>query len=217
MSAGLVVAERAVERPAGPSVPWHAQSAGDRFLDQIAETDRALAVGIRRISAPIMARATRTKAHTFRREMLIDVRREWESLPTFSRLGLVVDADQRSLRISDCRATTVSFAFDDWPEGHGEHGLGIIIIRLTIAPHDIGVKTERLAVISRHALCRRFQRGVSRSDESVIEDLQRLVIAREEVGHSDEFECSTPSGSWIGGSGAVPKQSEPITAIRTFI
>jgi hypothetical protein len=199
-------------------VPWHCQSRATRLIERVAAGDVELAKTIRDITTRLMPRARRKPYSPIRREDAIDLERDWrERLNTETRLGFVCDQLPKGLMISDCRATVLDFAFGDWPAGHKERGLLLVLIRLRLARNDIGLTVDRLAFISAHALGRCFERAPDIDEAALMEGMRRLVIEHDNLTLRTPFHCRVPGGWWVGDITRLKGQPNPALAVRTFL
>jgi hypothetical protein len=202
--------------PGRDPVPWRHQSAASRLIDRIAVSDRAVLATVQGLMRPLAERLHRKGAHSpARKEDLIDLERAWRTNPTLageSRLAYAADftAKRKGLVINDCRISTTSMTLHRWPLP--EHGLAIILTRLSVVPGDVGLTIEVPALLSAHAIGRRYERGYG-DDTAVIGDFQRLAAAL--VTDSKATQCECPSGVWVGD--AMVAFGRNTLAIKTFL
>jgi len=208
-------------RAASPPIPWHYQAAADRLVGRVLATDSQVSGLAKKFGTVIKERIERKGRHTpCRPETLVTLERQWrETLPAESRLGLVTDWERNragkpiGLTISDARVTAMPFNLNHWPIDHDESGLGILIIKLGIKPGDVRVKMDHLAVVTKHALGRRYQRGWPSTDEAVLEDLKRLANAR--MVQPEATVVPVDSGTWSGK--LMWYEGKVILTILTFL
>ena len=130
-----------------------------------------------------------------RMQTLQDVERQWrETLPLRGRVAIEthLDRDQKTLRITELRARpSMSVGSLDWDEL--EPGLFLSAVGLEAMPRHFHATHLTLAIVSLHALARRYQRGLAIEDAAVIHDLRPLA---------EQHEAIMPAGP--GSSFSVP-------------
>ena len=167
--------------------------------DEEIKADRRIAA----ICERIHARYSRGKP-VARMQTLQDAERQWrETLPLRGRVAIEthLDLDQRTLRITELRARpSISVGSVDWDEQ--EPGLFLSAVGLEAMPRHFHATHLTLAIVSLHALARRYQRGLAIEDAAVIHDLRPLAEQHEAIipadpGSSFSIRCSG-GGLWHG-------------------
>lgn len=160
----LPLPERQPRLPA-PKVPWWASARARQLLERVGTLTRDDARLVHEITQPLVERLRRKP--TLRPEKLVELERAWRTkLDNPCRLALVIDKQKRGgFCISDCRISISANRFGDWPSGHRESGLAIMIARLTLTRDVAKVSAQMLAGVSEHSLARYFQRSLAPSDE----------------------------------------------------
>ena len=137
-------------------------------------------------------------------QTLQDAERQWrETLPLRGRVAIEthLDLDQRTLRITELRARpSISVGSVDWDEQ--EPGLFLSAVGLEAMPRHFHATHLTLAIVSLHALARRYQRGLAIEDAAVIHDLRPLAEQHEAIipadpVYSSAYRC-TGGGLWHG-------------------
>jgi hypothetical protein len=138
--------------------------------------------------------------------------RTHRALASESRLAFTADYTEkrRGIVISDCRLSATSMLLQRWPLP--EHGLAIILTKLSVVPGKVGLCLEIPALLSQHALGRRYERGTC-GDDAVIGDCQRLAHLL--LTDASATRCECPSGAWAGDQ--TRAFGRPTIAIRTFL
>jgi hypothetical protein len=122
----------------------------------------------------------------------------------------------RELRLSRCRTRNLG-----WTDAAWEPGIGIMLIACSVQIFSWQFNYFHLAVVSLHALARRFQRGIDNSDASIMADLRVVADVAAEIAVTDgAFEIPVPGGRWTGFVAEMPDATgsiERVLSIRTFL
>ena len=159
-------------------------------------------------------------------QTLQDAERQWrETLPLRGRVAIEthLDRDEKMLRIAELRARpTMSAGSLDWDDL--EPGLFLAAVGLEARPRHFHATHVTLAIVSLHALARRYQRGLAIEDAAVIHDLQSLAEQHEAMipadpGSSFSVRCAG-GGVWRGTvciAYFVADEPTRILNVRTYI
>jgi hypothetical protein len=168
-----------------------------RLLRQrLAEQDELVDMAISALR-PIRDRLRRHPKKPIRDETLLHAKRAWERLPAFGSLGRTCDIrDARAPRFHELRAGPTKFSGPDWQ--HPTDGIVVVLIGASVQGGSFRVSAPILAVLSAHALARRYERG-QRSDLSVLADLEVLATSFPRlIETADRFNCPVADGTWTG-------------------
>jgi len=144
---------------------------------------------------------------------------QWSALPSLGTLLYGCKNDHGWLRISEVRAIGARLSFEDWGMGEAEPAIALWAIRIAADPQDrVHVETFVLGDLALHAVARRVQRGVDRSDAAVLRDVAALVTTDNFVtamrGGEFRLPCAS-GGSWIGRR--VRYRDRLTLAVRTYV
>lgn len=139
-----------------------------------------------------------------------DLMRRWKALPRCGRIRFAAKFSQGKMHIGELRAVPARIVDTDWAED--ELGLGLMLMLINAAPPaDLTEAYVTPIIVGQHALSRRYERGIDRSDKAVFEDLH--AIMRHYEKDSRGFNVITPSGgNWVGQHGV-----EGVFVIRSYI
>jgi hypothetical protein len=96
---------------------------------------------------------------------------------------------------------------------HSEMGLTLILIEARIMPNDVRLRLEEQAIVLRHAIARRFERGYPATSEAVIDDLRHVAHTR--LTEPTTLVVTTDSGRWMGRLGNY--EDRETLVISTFL
>jgi hypothetical protein len=216
MSAALQV------RSTSPPIPWHIGMAADRFISDITRTDQQAKDVASALIRQIIDRMERKHGRhsPARPGQLIDIEREWrQRMPQESRLGYTADwqknrrGEPKGVVIHDFRASALGLRNPRWGD-HAEMGLTLILIEARILPDDVRLKVEEQAIVLRHAIARRFERGYPATAEAIIDDLRHIAHTR--LTEPTTCVVTTDSGRWMGRLGNYEDKVE-LLVINTFL
>jgi hypothetical protein len=146
---------------------------------------------------------------------LRDIVRRWSALPGHGRLGCITRFEDGKLRLAEIRVCPATMKLAHW-DGDPELAVCIVMRAIRCAPPVFSEEKILVADIGFHALARRFERGVNRSDAAVLADLAPIAHAyRQIVALPGEFSVRVEGGSWKGMVSLVA--GKPCATIRTFV
>jgi hypothetical protein len=166
------------------------------------------------LTAPLCARGNFVPAFTKGSLRLTEAR--WKALPrAWGRLRLVAQNDGDRLSIAEFRMVDFRTRMAAW--NGDELGLAIALVSATMAlPSSFNFSSKTLALVSLHALGRRYGRGADRSDLAVVRDLLPLAVAAPAaLAGNREFAIAAGDGRWIGARMALDGQT--VAAIKTYV
>ena len=175
------------------------------FERRLVVADQRAAAEVPRILAPIRARYARNPVP--RKEMLIDLARQWRrDIPPFGRIGLSIDLAPKAIAVREHRACSAQM---HWPQWGLEPGVVVVLTGFDVRRDVFQDVAETYALVSRHALARRFQRGRRRDDAAILADLGRLV------GAANPSVIPTPDGAWVGEG--IEARGRRLLSMRSFL
>jgi hypothetical protein len=167
---------------------------------RIAVDEAGLATAMDAAEAP--ARARLAGGSALRPADLSGLAQRWRSgIPTAGRLALDVALDQRRhvLRILETRATPGELRLVAWTDDEAERCLVLVEVETLATRTNLVRHVHQGAMISLHAMARRYQRAVNNSDHAVRADLLALATARTAIlGTGGSFALNVPEGRWVG-------------------
>jgi hypothetical protein len=191
--------------------------------------DRMAAASI--VSTPLMitiyhdASATlqrRKRQHAaFRPDHLLEFERRWMAIPHEERLRLDVKRSKTGLVITEARVSSMVLTNTAWRGGQKELDLVIAGMRLTLGAKKVRAETYPLAVVSLHAVSRRYRRGFSNEHAAIMGDLTALAQVEIPDAPTPEFFVTAPSGGEWRGSvmrfADLERKESIVFAVRTFV
>jgi hypothetical protein len=151
--------------------------------------------------------------------MLERLSRRWRALPTGNRVPSASRYAAGKVEIADLWLTPARISLPTWADD--ELALCLTLRVIEIAPPDFSDTSLTVATVGLHALARRYERGVGRTDAAVLRDLLALgpgylSTFREEVEAGADFAIPLPCGGiWIGA--ATELDGNPLLGVRTFV
>jgi hypothetical protein len=214
MSASAMAPPR--ELPVGREFLGMARSMRNR-IDSI---DPVAVAAMGEISRRLQARCRRRQHLT--PSVSAEAVRAWRThVPDTGRLAIETHIGHRSLFIRELRLSRCRTRNEAWQDAAWEQGVGVMLISLTIQVFSFQFNYFHLAVVSLHALARRFQRGIDNSDAAILADLRVIAdVAAEIAVTHGAFEIAVPGGRWGGYIVEMPDENGPHTrvlSIRTFL
>jgi hypothetical protein len=207
-------------RSTSPPIPWHIGMAADRFIADLTRSDRQAVDVAKSLMGQVGESLKRRGRHSpVRPEQLVDLERAWrQRMPAESRLGYTVDwlrnrrGEPKGLIIHDYRASALGLCSPRWDEGHTEMGLTLLLIAAHIMPGNIRLLREEQALVLRHAIARRYERGHPATAEAVVEDLRHIAHTR--LTNPTACVIAVDSGRWMGRRGSY--ENSEVLIINTF-
>jgi hypothetical protein len=149
-----------------------------------------------------------------RHRLLASIPRKWRQMADLGRLNLIAEFERGVLRISELRvvADGVTISDEGWAED--EPGLAVALYDLIISPPRFSERMRPIAVLGLHALARRYQRSLDRTDAGVLANIRPLANGGlAAIKTPGEFSIQAPGGGrWV--SSVQP--GDKILLIRTF-
>jgi hypothetical protein len=131
---------------------------------------------------------------------LRQVTAHWRHLPSFARLAFKVEGSAERFSLIEVRATPAKMHMAGWEDD--ELAIGIRLTEINFQRRVLDIKRRPLGDACLHALARRYQRGVDRSDAAVLSDLWELAQAfPEQALTGGDFRVPADGGYWIGERG----------------
>lgn len=161
--------------------------------------------------------------HVIRPKALHRVLRRWQELPPFGRLRLDTQLHASDLLIAEHRISVGRTTFYSWQDGEAEPALAIELVQFECSRRKFLFEYICLALISLHALARRFERCTSRADADIIQDITATVDAHQAALASTDsnFEIRCEHGVWLGTRKTTHfnggRESCQTLAVRTFL
>jgi hypothetical protein len=138
--------------------------------------------------------------HKVRLEMLDAAQRNWRStVPSFGRLGDTrIERKNYSLSIAEFRLMTGDLNFDHWTNEAREPSIAIELVSIIVSRKQCKLDFETVAILSLHALARRYERSVYRETDDVLSDLTPIVKASDALLRHRSFSIDVDHGCWCG-------------------
>lgn len=202
-----------------PPIPAEYTGLARDFRRRVLATDDVANAAIDRVTQPLRERLERKPA--LRPEMVRPAVAAWEAaMPATFRIDREVAMTRKALLIVEMRIVGSQWRDDDWEDAPGgemqEPGVAIALLKMTTAHGRFRYDVVPIVTLSLHALARRYQRGVGRSDAELVRDLSELIKARPE-----DTEVPVLHGRWLGrvqtATDSRSQQQVPVRAIRTFL
>jgi hypothetical protein len=159
---------------------------------------------LERITAPVFTRLERHPGRNLRDGALRTLADAWKALPHDFRLGSGAQLDPRGRRgkIIDLRVQPATLQSADWDNDAIEPTLSVAMHWFDVPPRVDQTTSQCLAVVSLHALGRRYERGRDHSHAAIITDLQALATVNvndaDSFPEGGRFQVPTPRGLWCG-------------------
>jgi hypothetical protein len=185
-----------------------------RLRDSLSRPATTANLAIERLLRPLRPRPRFTPMVKF--VQLRDIAKKWRELPGHGRLGFLSDFRDGRLRLAEIRCVPARMRFGHWDGDETELAVALIIRTVRSSPPAFSEERILIADIGFHALARRYERGVNRSDSAVLQGL--LPIAhqyRAITALPGEFAVAVEGGSWRGLVSLVAGQ--PTATIRTYV
>jgi len=178
--------------------------------------DLQVGPGLTQALQPLQRRLDRRA--TLRADLLTDAERRWrEAVPSFGRLVMVAARqDRRAPVFCELRAMAGKFRFESWPTGY-EPGLILVLTLVELQCRALLTRQLNVAVVSLHALARRYQRGQDTTEAAIFSDLADLApYARtpDALGGT-AFALPVHGGAWCGERVVV--RDDLVLAVRTYL
>lgn len=191
--------------------------------------DRMAAASIK--SSPLMVAIYRDAAATLQRrkrqhaafwpDHLLEFERRWLTIPHDERLHLDVKRSKTGLVITEARVSSMVLTNTAWANGQKELDIVIAVLRLTLGAKEVRAETYPLAVVSLHAVSRRYRRGFSNEHAAIMGDLAALAQVEIPDAPTPDFVVTAPSGGEWRGSvmrfADLEKKENIVFAVRTFV
>jgi hypothetical protein len=211
-----------------PAVPAEFVGLARQFLRDAAREHEAVRAMLERITAPVFTRLERHPGRNLRDGALRTLADACEALPHDFRLGFGTQLDPRGRRgkIIDLRVQPATLQSADWDDDALEPTLSVAMHWFDVPPRVDQTTSQCLAVVSLHALGRRYERGRDHSHAAIIADLQALATVNvndaERFPEGERFQIPTPRGSWCGtavgvGMAADVGGNAVRLVVRTFL
>jgi hypothetical protein len=191
-------------------------------LNQVRQASQQFHTAVDDIWPPLKARYQRH--HKVRNELLDSALRSWRTtIPTFGRLGDPrIERKNYALSLAEFRLMTGDLNFDHWADAAREPSIAIELVSIVVSRKQCTLDFETTAILSLHALARRYERSVYRETDDVLSDLAPIVKASDSLQQHRSFSIDVGSGCWCGEvvdadfttSNKPPKR---VAAIRTFL
>jgi hypothetical protein len=160
-----------------------------------------------------------------RNELLDAAQRNWtRTTPAFGRLADTrIERKNYHLSIAEFRLMTGDLNFDRWQDYAKEPSIAIELVSIIVSRKQCTLDFETTAILSLHALARRYERSVYRETDDVLSDLAPIVKAADALQRQCQpFTIDVGSGQWLGevvqadflSNNKAPKK---VAAVRTFI
>jgi hypothetical protein len=138
-----------------------------------------------------------------------------ERLPALGQLRSIgaFDKGARKLQCVEVRIEGAQITSRLWDDDNGEPALAVVLHTLAMQPPKFEQLEHTLTLVGAHALARRYERGSSRDERAVLDDL--AACARLPETASADIEALLPvadGGAWAGLIG----ETGPFF-IRTFL
>ena len=162
---------------------------------------------LERITAPVFTRLERHPGRNLRDGALRTLADACEALPHDFRLGFGTQLDPRGRRgkIIDLRVQPATLQSADWDDDAIEPTLSVAMHWFDVPPRVDQTTSQCLAVVSLHALGRRYERGRDHSHAAIIADLQALATVNvndaDRFPEGGRFQVPTPRGTLVRDSG----------------
>jgi hypothetical protein len=195
------------------------------FRRRVMTDDTAFITVMERLVEPVRVRLKRYPNRKLRRELLIDLERQWRcGVPTRFRLSYSAKLDSGWGEIAERRVTAGQTRRINDPEWRGlEDDVSIVETQLLAMPGRFRLHSTTLCTFSQHAVARRLQRGVGIDDEALITDLAVVAaIDVDQVPADEGFKIVTDrhGSSWRGRVAKQQEQDGTITrmiSVRTWL
>jgi hypothetical protein len=215
-----------LDQPRGTPIAREWVGMARAFRDRIADSDKAVPAQIRgfaRMARELLKERVRRQAKSnkpnlvMRKEHLIGLEHVWRGLPGIGRLGFESEITKDRSIISDVRLRPVTTADPDWQDGGAELALSVIDNRFQIGGGKMDFQPITLAVVSLHALARRYQRGFTNDDGAILHDLRMIALAAPAFvsGKGGDICIPAGDGNWFG-EGATVGVKVPVLSVRTY-
>jgi hypothetical protein len=160
-----------------------------------------------------------------RQELLAEFTRSWKAQPSRFRLHLDNYTKRNTLSLFEIRLLPCKINDQAWEDvEQREPNLSISNALLTINTkhyHKSEITYLPTHIVSLHALARRYERCLDRSDAGVIADVTSLMSLQPLAENHEPVRIDTDSGSWRGMTRMLnlkPNgQKVKVIAIRTFV
>ncbi len=150
------------------------------------------------LTAPLMPRGNFTP--TFTKQSLRVTRARWRDLPEWGRLGIAAVNGGDELKIAETRLAPFAVTMPEWAND-AELCVAIQLCALEmVLPAHFTTKIRAIAVVGLHGLARRFERGIDRSDKSVLRDLSVFGKSWSEAVRSPDGEFAIRASPAADGS-----------------
>jgi hypothetical protein len=217
--------QRRLQRPDG-DLPGKVETGG-RVLPEFVEKAKALRALIKR-STPAFEKAVEGTLRTLRPRPAWPEpgRGEWyknfvaryRAIRSPCRLDFVARVEpDGALVMNELRVTATTIKREDW--GDGDEG-ALSVQMVAVSTHPFRIQQSLIADIGLHALARRYQRGWTADDGSVLIDLAPLGIGwAKTVKAGGTFRVAAPlgQGEWIGVVSEVRDRDLPVLLVRTYV
>lgn len=208
-----------------PSVPAEFIGMARAFRRSLDAEDILAATTIETICGSVYGRYRRGH-HTARLLDLQNALREWrEAVPTRGRIALETRLNERAkwLQITELRARPAVVTQSEW-SGELEPSVLVVAVGMEARPKRFRATHATLAVVSLHALARRYQRADDKCHGAVLRDLRVLAEKQDALvllgdGAPFHVPCSD-GGVWAGVIRATrlsPENETLVLFVRTYL
>jgi hypothetical protein len=151
-----------------------------------------------------------------RRDLLVDAGRRWRNaVPAFGRLAMEIDGENlRAPCFIELRVVYGMFHCATWPDDAQEPGVLVGWHAVEFDQGSVASRFVSLAVVSLHALARRYQRGRHSSETAIFADLAGLADNFRQVVMLPRFAIAVPGGTWVGEP--MNAGEATVLAVRTY-
>jgi hypothetical protein len=132
--------------------------------------------------------------------MLDAAQRNWRTtVPSFGRLGdTLIERKNYALSLAEFRLMTGDLNFDHWTNEAREPSIAIELVSIIVSRKRCKLDFETVAIVSLHALARRYERSVYRETDDVLADLTPIVKASDALQQHRSFSIDVDHGCWLG-------------------
>ncbi len=211
-----------------PTVPREYMGLARQFYRDAAADFDASDIAFQGIFKPTLDRLSRYPTRKLRDSEFRRLADAWQAMPDKFRLAFIAVIDQRGRagKIAEFRLGTAKLHNPGWDKGVTEPTLmvGATILQVPLHRGKL-MQCYTRATISLHALARRMQRGVDRSQQAILNDMKALVHAdlnnAEKYPEDEEFRIPAGNGAWLGVTAPVDDVEDGKTTmqfvVRTFM